>query len=78
MKKILKSLVAAMIVSTTIVTASTPTITHAAGGDWRKDSIGGGIEIRTVATQRANGRGLATSGTTLMGVDISFTVNGNI
>ena len=40
MKKILKSLVAAMIVSATIVTASTPTITHAAGGDWRKDSIG--------------------------------------
>lgn len=40
MKKILKSLVAAMIVSVTIVTASTPTTTHAASGDWRKDSIG--------------------------------------
>ena len=40
MKKILKSLVAAMIVSAIIVTASTPTTTHAAGGDWRKDSIG--------------------------------------
>ena len=40
MKKILKSLVAAMIVSATIVTASTPTTTHAASGDWRKDSIG--------------------------------------
>jgi len=39
-KKILKSLVAAMIVSATIVTASTPTTTHAASGDWRKDSIG--------------------------------------
>jgi len=39
-KKILKSLVAAMIVSVTIVTASTPTTTHAASGDWRKDSIG--------------------------------------
>ena len=40
MKKILKSLVAAMIVSATIVTVSTPTTTHAASGDWRKDSIG--------------------------------------
>ncbi len=40
MKKILKSLVVAMIVSVTIVTASTPTTTHAASGDWRKDSIG--------------------------------------
>ena len=40
MKKILKSLAAAMIVSATIVTASAPTTTHAASGDWRKDSIG--------------------------------------
>lgn len=41
-KKILKSLVVAMmIVSAAIVTASTPTTTHAASGDWRKGlSIG--------------------------------------
>ena len=40
MKKILKSLVAAMIVSATMVAVSTSTTTHAASGDWRKDSIG--------------------------------------